>query len=81
MKKAYVNVVASPLMKDLALKRIKSKRISVRKITPIDKTGIYASNDTISKKILEQMEKSKFKMQNSGSHRRNTVIRVPARQD
>jgi len=59
MKKAYVNVVASPLMKDLALKRIKSKRISVRKITPIDKTGIYASNDAISKKILEQMEKSK----------------------
>ncbi|MFW9898247.1 MAG: glycosyltransferase [Candidatus Thorarchaeota archaeon] len=58
MKYVYVNVVASPLMKDLALKRIKNERILVRKITPIDNSGINITNEMIDKKIIEQIEKS-----------------------
>ena len=58
MKYAYMNVVASPLMKNLALKRIKSNRISVRKITPIDNSDIEISNKMIDKNIVEQLEKS-----------------------
>ena len=58
MKYAYINVVASPLMKDLALKRIKNERILVRKITPIDNTNINISSENIDKNIIELVEKS-----------------------
>ena len=59
MKKAYVNVVASPLMKELVAKRIKSKRIVIRKITPIDSSKIKISNTLLSKGFIEQIDKSK----------------------
>ncbi|MFX1393682.1 MAG: glycosyltransferase [Promethearchaeota archaeon] len=58
MKNVFINVVASPLMKKLALKRIKSERILVRKITPIDNTDIKISNERINRKIIEKIEKS-----------------------
>ena len=58
-KYAFVNVVASPLMKELVVKRIKSKRIVIRKITPIDSSKIKISNTLFSKGFIEQIDKSK----------------------
>lgn len=58
-KYAFVNVVASPLMKELVVKRIKSKRIVIRKITPIDSNKINISNTLLSKGFIEQIDKSK----------------------
>lgn len=58
MRYAYINVVASPLMKDVALKRIKTNRIVVKKITPIENSRIHISSEMIDRKIIDILEKS-----------------------
>ena len=58
MNYAYVNIVASPLMKELVEKRIKSNRILVRNITPIDKTNTLITSNKLNKKIIEKIENS-----------------------
>jgi len=59
MKYVCINVVASPLMKELVVKRIKSNRIVIRKITPIESSKIKISNALLSKRLIEQIGKSK----------------------
>jgi len=58
MKYAYANVVASPLMKELVEKRVKGNRISVKKITPIDKASILISSSNLNKEVVEKIENS-----------------------
>jgi len=59
MNYAFVNIVASPLMKKLVEKRIKNKRIVIRKITPIDRSNINKNTDKIDKVIINRIENSK----------------------
>jgi len=59
MNYAFVNIVASPLMKKLVEKRIRNKRIAIRKITPIDKSNINKNTDKIDKVIINRIENSK----------------------
>jgi len=59
MNYAFVNIVASPLMKKLVEKRIKNKRVVIRKITPIDKSNINKNTDKIEKVIINKIENSK----------------------
>ena len=59
MKYAYVNVVASPLMKELVEKRVKSNRILIKKITPIDKVSISITSINLSKAVIEKIEHSR----------------------
>ena len=58
MKYAYVNVVASPLMKELVKKRIKNNRILIRNITPIDKSNINIASDKLDKEIIDRIKNS-----------------------
>ena len=58
MKYAFVNIVASPLMKNLVEKRIKNKRIIIKKITPIEKSSINRKTDKIDKLLLNKIENS-----------------------
>ena len=58
IKYAFINVVASPQMKELVEKRIHNKRILVRKITPIDGSQIKTSTEELNKKIIEIIENS-----------------------
>ncbi len=53
-----INVVASPLMRDLVKKRIKNSRIILRKITPIDDSNIYKKYDKINEFTLKKIENS-----------------------
>ena len=59
MKYAYANVVASPLMKELVEKRVKSNRILVKKITPIDKASILVTSSNLNKDVIERIEHSR----------------------
>jgi len=59
MNYAYINIVASPLMKKLVGKRIKSRRIVIKKITPIDRSNINKNSDKIDKIIINKIENSK----------------------
>lgn len=58
MKYAYANVVASPMMKELVEKRIKSNRILVKKITPIDNARILVTSNNLDKDVIEKIEHS-----------------------
>ncbi len=62
MNYAFVNIVASPLMKKLVEKRLKHKRVIIRKITPIDKSDINKSTDKIDKDVINKIENSKNKI-------------------
>lgn len=53
-----INVVASPLMRDLVMKRIKNTRVTLRKITPIDASNIYKKHDKINDITLKKIENS-----------------------
>jgi len=53
-----INVVASPIMRDLVKKRIKNTRITVRKITPVDDSNIIKKYDKIDKFTLKKIENS-----------------------
>jgi glycosyltransferase involved in cell wall biosynthesis len=53
-----INVVASPLMRDLVKKRIKNTRITLRKITPIDDSNICKKYDKINEFTLKKIENS-----------------------
>jgi len=57
-----INVVASPLMRDLVKKRIKNSRITLRKITPIDDSNIYKKYDKINEFTLKKIENSSKKI-------------------
>ena len=58
VKFTCINVVASPLMRDLVKKRIKNSRIILRKITPIDDSNIYKKYDKINEFTLKKIENS-----------------------
>lgn len=58
MKYAYANVVASPLMKQLVEKRVRSNRILVKRITPIDKASILITSSNLNKEVVEKIKNS-----------------------
>ena len=58
LKHAYINIVASPLMKELVNKRLKNNRTLIRKITPVDNSKIKKSTNKIDKEILKKIESS-----------------------
>jgi len=58
MKYAFVNIVASPLMKELIEKKANKSRVVIKKVTPIDNSEILISNKLIDKKIIDTIENS-----------------------
>ena len=58
LKYTYVNIVASPLMKKLVVKRSKNIRVLIRKITPIDGSNIKISTKELNKNTLNKIENS-----------------------
>ncbi len=59
---AALHIVASPLMKELVSKNVSSNRILVKKITPIEYSGVKISNNKIDEEVLRKIEKYDIKI-------------------
>jgi glycosyltransferase involved in cell wall biosynthesis len=62
LRYTYVNIVASPLMKELVEKRLKRNRILIKKITPIDNSKIQKLSNKIKREFLDKIENSNNKI-------------------
>ena len=58
IKYAYVNIVASPSMKELIEKRTKDVRVLVRRITPVENSSIKINSGAFDKGIIDRIERS-----------------------